>query len=922
MSETNSTKSIPSKDIKANPPISQSISLVPNQQSIKMEVLQFKDEVLRELKLLKKSISEKYESNASIISEKLNTYDNKIMSLNERIIELSSKINSDNNTKTDISSLIEFKNKTRDHLLTMEIKINNIDKEMRNNIFRIDNILTDSVLYPGIIGKSCKFKTFHQMLDHILSQISQTITYREKNTLDLNSYKKKLESIVQNLQSQKDGIVSQNNNLINKKMDEIEEKFKSLISLYDERLAGTRAENAEYIKDIEQTMLKFKNELIDFEKLKGRIFEEIKAEGNLLRHENEKTQNIFLGYKKEFNLLKDRFTQLSEFIKDVRFRINLGQEVKKREFFQMSAKIDFSKKQKLDNNSNINFTNFDENETNSEYPELQEYHNSHTNDEEHKDNDNKKSGIFNADTKNKGKSNNINFKRNKKLINNSVNIKLRKNNINKNDGDENNNILKSQNNNVNIDSNNKENNLNKINEENEEENTNKENYINNLNKNDEPDNNNNNNNENNIEENKEDLKIINEEIKENIEEEEKIKIIKEKTNLEKNKDINNKNLNNNNNFPSGIKLNNNQNNTNINFKNNVNGNLNIKNDKNNINNDIYFNEEVNDLSNQIPQNKIILKKTFNGIINRKEPYNNKIESLSQEKYLYNNEEEQKLFIIPKNNFSTINNNSIGNIYQNIIESKKNSKIYYPQNNTKKAFPRTQSAIRSRFPNLNYHLNHLNKKQQTIRPSSSSSNIFSSRNIDNQKLDKNSNINTKATNQNILFEDNNRNIKMKNKKNINDINSEIYFAPSFASFKSNKIKTNLSPNVQALQHGVQQIYDNIYPDKNNQNYNIENIKKMNLNNTDYNYYKKRNLYERNIEAKELQGMIYNLQGYINGYNSNFISQSELREERKKITKNSSYYKFKEMVNENRKNNIDLKRNNNKRNIIDLGFNEYK
>ena len=133
---------------------------------------------------------------------------------------------------------------------------------------------------------------------------------------------------------------------------------------------------------------------------------------------------------------------------------------------------------------------------------------------------------------------------------------------------------------------------------------------------------------------------------------------------------------------------------------------------------------------------------------------------------------------------------------------------------------------------------------------------------------------------------------------------------------------MSPNVQALQHGVQQIYDNIYPDKNNQNYNIENIKKMNLNNTDYNYYKKRNLYERNIEAKELQGMIYNLQGYINGYNSNFISQSELREERKKITKNSSYYKFKEMVNENRKNNIDLKRNNNKRNIIDLGFNEYK
>ena len=293
MSETNSNISSPSKNNMNNNNKESKInlsnlnnSIVPNQQSIKMEVLQFKDDVLRELKILKKSFSEKYEANVALISEKLSRYDDQILSLNERITELSGKINTDNNAKTDISSLLEFKNKARDHLLTIEIKVNNIDKEMRNNIFRIDNILSDSVIYPGIIGKACKFKTFHNMVDHILSQISQTITYREKNTLDLNSYKKKLESLVQNLQSSKDGIVEQNNHLINKKMEEIEEKFKNLISLYDERLAGTRAENAEYIKNMQETVNKFKNELREFENLKGRIFEEIKAEGSLLRVEN------------------------------------------------------------------------------------------------------------------------------------------------------------------------------------------------------------------------------------------------------------------------------------------------------------------------------------------------------------------------------------------------------------------------------------------------------------------------------------------------------------------------------------------------------------------------------------------------------------------------------------------------------------
>ena len=356
MSEVQSNKSlinIKDNNNNNNPSLNKNISIVPNQQSIKMEVLQFKDEVLRELKYLKKSISEKYDSNVLLVSEKLNSYDNKIIYLNDRITELSENINTDNNMKKDISSLMEYKNKTRDNLLTIEIKMNNLEKEIKNNVFRIDNILSDSVIYPGIIGKTCKFKNFHHMLDHLLSQTSQTITYREKNTLDLNTYKKKLESLVQNLQSQKDNIIDQNNSTINKKMNEFEKKFQSMISLYDERLAGTRAENAEYIKNFQETVGKCKNELTEFENLKGRIFEEIKEEGKLLRAENEKTQNIFLGYKKEFNLLKDRFTQLSEFIKDVRFRINMGQEVKRREYYQMSNKIDFSKKQKLDKDDQI-----------------------------------------------------------------------------------------------------------------------------------------------------------------------------------------------------------------------------------------------------------------------------------------------------------------------------------------------------------------------------------------------------------------------------------------------------------------------------------------------------------------------------------------------------------------------------------------
>ena len=89
MSEVESTKSIPNSNNLSIKDLNQNIPIIPNQQSIKMDVLQFKDEVLKEIKLLKKIMTDKYESNTTLISEKLKSYDNKFISINDRIVELS-----------------------------------------------------------------------------------------------------------------------------------------------------------------------------------------------------------------------------------------------------------------------------------------------------------------------------------------------------------------------------------------------------------------------------------------------------------------------------------------------------------------------------------------------------------------------------------------------------------------------------------------------------------------------------------------------------------------------------------------------------------------------------------------------------------------------------------------------------------------
>ena len=412
----------------------------PSQQSSKMEMLHFKDEILKDMKILKREIFDNYKTDSSVVSEKILNLENKINSINQKIAELSLFLNKDsaNNIMGHMTTFTEFKNKTKESLLTMEIKINNVDKELKNNIYRIDNILSDSVIYPAIIGRTSKYKTFHHMLDYILSQLSQNATYREKNTLDLNSYKKKLESLIQSFQVQKDSILNIVNKSINKKAEETEENFQNLIKLYDERLQETRAQNSEYMKNMENTLNQVKGRMGEFQEYKDIIIEKLKEEKNVVKDENEKTQHIFSGYKKEFNLLKEKFTQLSEFIKDVRFRVNIGEEVKRREFFHISNKIDFTKPQKLRKNSKFGINS--DNRIN-EFPEFQKRRSS----VELKEIKDKPFLISSSEAKSKGKSRKINYTT-KEVRNFSENVEKGKKanlaSINKNNNHKNNKKIK------------------------------------------------------------------------------------------------------------------------------------------------------------------------------------------------------------------------------------------------------------------------------------------------------------------------------------------------------------------------------------------------------------------------------------------------------------------------------------------------
>jgi hypothetical protein len=155
-----------------------------------------------------------------------------------------------------------------------------------------------------------------------------------------------LENLIKNFKSQLDNLIKEANSFTKKSISECEDRIKLLFDRVDERIRDTRVENANFMLDFQKTVDDLKSEIVNITELKKDILKKFDEELLLIKHDNRNVVDTFGNYKKDFFIMKDRLTQLANFIKDVRFRTN----IRKSEFFGMAKKINFDKNQTLKDN--------------------------------------------------------------------------------------------------------------------------------------------------------------------------------------------------------------------------------------------------------------------------------------------------------------------------------------------------------------------------------------------------------------------------------------------------------------------------------------------------------------------------------------------------------------------------------------------
>ena len=315
-------------------------------KTVREDLLIFKNETLKEIKLSEKSLLEKYRNTEFSISEKIQNFEKQIKQFSDKIIEILAFIDSIKDAKNSIDTLLAYKIKSENSIFDLDLKLKSLDKDCHDSIYNISNILKDSVIYPGIIGTTAKFKNFHDLVDFILSYIAKSKQFNEKIQKDVNTNRIRQDNNIEKIKASYDDIASKTKALIVNEIISIEEKNNSFFRLYDEKFQNIRVDNEKYgiaVKNTEQLLNNFKAQMNDIENTKNELlvkFNDI----------NEKSKQ----HNKEITTIKEKYHSLANYIKNMKFV--------KRENSQNDIKNDNNKDREnllniLNNNDEISSSN-------------------------------------------------------------------------------------------------------------------------------------------------------------------------------------------------------------------------------------------------------------------------------------------------------------------------------------------------------------------------------------------------------------------------------------------------------------------------------------------------------------------------------------------------------------------------------------
>ena len=282
------------------------------------ELNKFKDEILVYL-------SERNQHYLALINyfqnkmqESKKEYISQINNITQNYNSIISSQASFNNKIDKIANIELFINKTNDQLITHEIRINNLSSDFIKSTQKYDKIYLDNLELPGYIGKFAKFKNCQVFFENVIREIEKTNQYKEKNNLDLKSYKEKLDSIIKSIHL----LIKNNNEAQMKYIKQLNDKCfrecKDMNELLSNRVSDLRIENAKYSMELVKKNEEMNKEWKVILEIKDNIINSVNEKINNFKNVFNSNVNSFNNFKKEFEDFKIKINEIISYFRDIK----------------------------------------------------------------------------------------------------------------------------------------------------------------------------------------------------------------------------------------------------------------------------------------------------------------------------------------------------------------------------------------------------------------------------------------------------------------------------------------------------------------------------------------------------------------------------------------------------------------------------
>ena len=349
------------------------------------EIMQFKDEMLKNIRELERKIMTKVNKNQEDLSSDLN---NITASLNSLKTNNNAIIDSITETKLNFDKISHIESDlTKFHtaLNGQEKKINETMLDISFMKEQYEKSFSDALIVPGIIGKNCKYNNFNDYIVNINQEISRLKTEKEYSRKESRELKQKLEQGMKSMSNLVDSFVGRAKiytdgtkkgiiELMDTRISEFDSKNMELFSKFykmdsdfnqkfekfDENLNNLNLNTNEEIKKVEERLIKLNNNLEEIYKYINQTKEELKY----FKNNEEKYMNELEQIKNNFNnIIKTENNNNNENCNTITSDINYSKEITSvinqakniKEINNITTKPNFN--EILLNNNNINNNN-------------------------------------------------------------------------------------------------------------------------------------------------------------------------------------------------------------------------------------------------------------------------------------------------------------------------------------------------------------------------------------------------------------------------------------------------------------------------------------------------------------------------------------------------------------------------------------